>query len=281
MDSGGSWTGWAAVPTGSTDAAPAVEFFNGRLYVAVKGFGSNTIWLNSMDTGTFVWSGWELQPGSTPRSPSLAASSSRLYLAVRGTNNRIYWRRMDSAGSWTSWTACPTGSTDSAPAIAYFNNWLDAAVKGFGSNNIYLNSLNPTTLLWVGWSLEPGATPSSPALASSSSYLYMAVRGGDNRIYWRRITTGGSWSSWTPVPTGSTNAAPAIAFFNNRLYAAVKGNGNTGIYLNSMDPSTLLWSGWSLQPGGSSSPTALTASPTHLYQSARGMNDRIYWRRII
>jgi len=259
-----------------------MEYFNERLYVAVKGRGSNAIYLNSMDTVTLTWGSWVPQPGATPSSPALAASSTHLYLTVRGINNLIYWRRMDSGGSWSSWAAVPTGLTDASPAIAFFEGRLYCAVKGYGNNDIYLSSMDPVGLSWVGWSLLPapsGATPGSPALAASADHLYLVVRGMDDRIYWRRMTTAGSWSSWTAIPTGLTDAAPAIAFFNNKLYCAVKGWGTPAIYLNSLDYGA--WSGWLSQPGSSPSPTALAASPTHLYQSARGMNDRIYWRRII
>jgi len=188
---------------------------------------------------------------------------------------------MDAAISWSAWSQVPTGLTDAAPAIAFFNGRLYVAVKGFGSNAIWLNSMDDGTLAWSGWVLQPGSSPSSPALTASSTHLYLAVRGMNNKIYWRRMTTGGSWTGWLPLPTGSTDATPAIAFFNSRLYLTVKGDGNNAIYLNSMDAGTLVWLGWSLQPGASPSPSALAASTTHLYQSVKGTNDRIYWRRML
>jgi len=270
---------WAAIPTGSTDASPAIACcpFYEQLFCAVKGNGNNAIYLNSMDTATLTWSGWALQPGATANGPALAEiGGSDLYFAVRGMNNLIYWKR-----PWGSWTAIPTGSTDSAPAIAFFNNKHYAAVKGNGNTRIYLNSMNPTTLVWSGWSLLTGSTPSSPALAASSSHLYMAVRGTNSRIYWRRMDTGGSWTSWTAIPTGSTDASPSIAFLDNRLYLAVKGNGNNAIYLNSMDTDTLTWSGWTALSGSTPNSPALAASFTHLYIAVRGMNDKIYWRRML
>ena len=274
--------GWVS-PTGLTDAAPAIVFFNSRLYAAVKGNGNNRIYLNSMNPSTFVWSGWSLLPapsGATPSAPALAASSTYLYLVVRGMDNRIYSRRMTTGGSWSAWTAVPTGSTDAAPAatIFTFNGRLYCAVKGYGSNAIYLNSMDTGTLVWSGWVLRPGATPSSPALTSSSSYVYMAVRGTNNLIYWNRMTTGGSWSSWTAVPTGSTDSAPAITYFNNRLFAAVNGMGSNAIYINSMDSSLLSWPSWAQLTGASPSPHALAGSPTRIYISVRGTTNIIYYQ---
>jgi len=189
MDSYGSWSAWTAVPTGLTDASPSIAFFNGRLYCAVKGYGSNAIYLNSMDTGTFVWSGWTALPGATPNSPALTAYG-YLYIAVRGTNNRIYWQRMDYLGAWSGWSAVPTGSTDASPSIAYCDGRLYCAVKGYASNAIYLNSMDTGTFVWSGWTALPGATPNSPILSSpryDAIHLYIAVRGTDNRIYWRRV----------------------------------------------------------------------------------------------
>jgi len=274
--------GWVS-PTGSTDSAPAIAFFNNRLYAAVKGNGNTRIYLNSMNPSTLVWSGWSLLPapsGATPSAPALAASSTYLYLVVRGMDNRIYWRRMTTGGTWSSWTPVPTGSTDAAPAatIFTFNGRLYAAVKGNGNTRIYLNSMDTGSLAWSGWVLQPGSTPNSPALTSSSSYVYMAARGGDNRIYWRRMTTGGTWSSWTAIPTGSTDSAPAIAFFNNRLFAAVNGMGSNDIYISSMDSSLLSWPSWAKLSGASPSPHALAGSPTRIYISVRGTNNIIYYQ---
>jgi len=235
-------------------------------------------------SGPVQYGTWASHPGSTSHHPALAASDGYLYNVVKGTvgNFRIYWRRVQTGGSWSAWTPIPTGSTTEPPAIAFFNSRLYCAVKGYGSNAIYLNSMDPGTLLWGSWVLQLGATPSGPSLAYSPTYLYMAVRGTNNRIYWRRMTAGGSWSAWTPIPTGYTDTTPAIAFFNNRLYAAVKGYGSTGIYLNSMDTGTLTWGGWLLQPGATYAGPALTASPTHLYILVRGSvgNYKIYWRRM-
>ena len=96
-----AWSSWSVIPQGLTDAAPAIAFFNSRLYVAVKGKGTSEIWLNSMDPATLVWIGWTKLDGATPSSPVLTASSSHLYLAVRGTNDQVYWRSRTSGSSFS------------------------------------------------------------------------------------------------------------------------------------------------------------------------------------
>jgi len=215
MSTGGSWSAWIAVPTGSTDAAPAATIFtfNGRLYCAVKGNGNTRIYLNSMDTGTLVWGSWVLQPGATPSSPALTSSSSYVYMAVRGSDNKIYWRRMTTGGSWSGWTAVPTGSTDAAPAISIFENRLWIAVKGLGSNQIYVNSMDASSGLWSGWTRIDGLTPSPYALTASTIKLYLAVRGIDNRIYWRNRTSAGS----APSSAFQSTSIPSLASIANLM----------------------------------------------------------------
>jgi len=270
---------WSAVPTGSTDASPAIAFFNNRLYAAVKGQGSSSVYLNSMGLAAGVWSGWQVQPGSTPSSPALTASSTHLYIVARGSDNKIYWRRMTTGSSWTSWQAVPSGSTDAAPSVAFFNNRVYVAAKGLGSNSIYVNSMDAGTLGWSGWAKLSGATPYRPALAASSNYLYIVVTGTNNLIYWRRMTAGGSWSaSWTMTPSGSTDTAPSAAFLSG-LYVTVKGKGSASIYLNSMDEGTLSWSGWAKKSGSTSNSPSLAAYG-YVYIAVRGLDNKIYWRRI-
>jgi virginiamycin B lyase len=219
----------------------------------------------------------------TMTSDTVTTEPHYLYQSVRGLNNKLYWRCMTTQGFLTPWATAQGGSTSAGPAIAEFNGRVHVAVKGSGDTRIYTNSMDPTSFSWDygSWSVFwPGATPSSPALAASSSYLYLAVRGMDNRIYWRRMDTLGAWSSWSAVPYGSTDTAPSIAFFNGRLYMAAKGNGNSNIYLSNMNSSTLVWSGWTKLPGGTPSNPSLAASPLHLYIVARGTDSRIYWRRM-
>jgi len=94
-----SWSSWNVVLTGSSDDAPAVSAFDGRLWMAVKGRGSNSIYVDSMDLASGAWSGWTRPDESTPSCRALTASSTKLYLAARGLNNKIYWRDRSSGSS--------------------------------------------------------------------------------------------------------------------------------------------------------------------------------------
>ena len=219
----------------------------------------------------------------------IAADSNGNVYVTDNTRNRVL--EFGDPGTATStstttttttmgWQVVPSGFTDDSPAMAYFNSRLYAAVKARGGTSIYLNSMNLNTQTWSGWTAQPGSTPNSTALTASSSHLYLVVRGSDNRIYWRRMTTGSVWTNWQAVPTGSADATPAAAFFNNHLYLSVKGYHTTGIYVCSMDAGTLVWSGWTAVSGATISRPALAASSSYLYITVRGSDNHVYWRRM-
>jgi len=196
-----SWSVWRAIPNGKTDAAPAASVWNNTLYVAAKGLGSTSIYLNSMHLSyncavnpTCVWSGWKKFTGETTSSPALATNHhalqfNALYMVVRGTDNKIYWQRLDLSGSWNpSWTPCTKGSTDAAPAASSWNGRLYVTVKGVGSTTTYLNTMFEGNLSWTGWAKQPGASGETLGMATESTHLYLAALGTDSKIYWRRIT---------------------------------------------------------------------------------------------
>jgi hypothetical protein len=121
-------------------------------------------------------------------SVSGSASPNYLYIVDTGTNNLIYWRRMTAGGSWSAiWAAIPNGSTDNAPSAAFLSGRLYVTVKGKGSTSIYLNSMDEGALTWSGWTKQSGSSNKTPTLAASSTNVYMAVVGSDNKVYWRRI----------------------------------------------------------------------------------------------
>lgn len=259
------WTAWSVIPTGSTDDAPAIAIFDNRLWVAVKGRGTNAIYVNTMDLTSGSWSGWVRQPGAMRYAASLVASPSYLYMAVTGMDDRIYWRRTGPGWppTWSAWLPVPGGFTGSAPAITYerlTNYWFYLAVRGVGTMDIWINRMSSATLLWSGWVKVSGATWYSPSLTVDGTKLYLSVCGGNNRIYWRSANLGWPpiWTGWSTTPTGSTDAAPSIAIYGNLLWFAVKGRSpSTSVWVNSMSTDTGQWSGWTRLDGATPSPLSL------------------------
>ncbi|MEM3964650.1 MAG: hypothetical protein QW584_02875 [Thermofilaceae archaeon] len=65
----GSWGSWERIPTGSTDASPAIKVIGSYLVVVVKANGGTSIYYCSKDLTTNSWSSWTRMSGSTPSSP--------------------------------------------------------------------------------------------------------------------------------------------------------------------------------------------------------------------
>ncbi|MEM4488756.1 MAG: hypothetical protein QXK88_08190 [Desulfurococcaceae archaeon] len=66
----GSWGSWERIPTGSTDASPAIKVIGSYLVVVVKANGGTSIYYCFKDLTTNSWSSWTRMSGSTPSSPT-------------------------------------------------------------------------------------------------------------------------------------------------------------------------------------------------------------------
>ena len=124
-----------------------------------------------------------------------------------------------------------------------------------------------------------GATPSAPALATTSDgTLYLAVQGLD-RIYLKILPNGGSWSAWQKLP-GSTVGAPALAVEGPIVQLAARGSDGASIWHGRMDRGSLEWLGWQRLSGLTpSKPSLAAASDTEVYLAVRGTNSRIHVNR--
>ena len=71
MDLSGLFAPWSAL-VGFTDASPAIQTYNNKIYMVVKGNGDTKIWWNSMNS-VGVWGTFALMDGLSPAAPSLAA----------------------------------------------------------------------------------------------------------------------------------------------------------------------------------------------------------------
>jgi hypothetical protein len=69
-----AWTGWSALPSGTTPDSPAATIMGNTLYVSVVGSdGNGDIYQSSINLGTSAFSGWNLLSGSTPSKPTLTS----------------------------------------------------------------------------------------------------------------------------------------------------------------------------------------------------------------
>jgi len=127
------------IPNTGTSTSPSLAAFNGWLYAAWKGSGSDQkIYYASMDTGE-NWSPQQ-QPAksdpypSTDSSPSLAAfGDEKLYLAWKGvgSDDHIWFSDSSDGETWSPQTKFVLpGLTTRSPALAYFNNCLYNVYSG-------------------------------------------------------------------------------------------------------------------------------------------------------
>ncbi|MEM2673330.1 MAG: clostripain-related cysteine peptidase [Candidatus Bathyarchaeia archaeon] len=233
-DNTGNWGSWSRV-SGSTISAPSICVFNNRLYIAVRGSGSckDAIWINYMDLLTMKWSGWSKLGGYTIDAPSLAASDTYLFLAVRGGGDKIWISRMDKNGIWSNWIQIP-GSTSAAPSITFYNGKVYICVKSSSSTAIYIGSVNYQLTSFSGWRLLDGKTVDAPTLSASGDFLYLAVRGLTDTIWYRSMTKSETWSSWIKLD-GTTPSSPSIcALYDSSkpfsISFIVRGSGNNLIW---------------------------------------------------
>lgn len=91
---------FSSQPGGTTTHLPALQAFNGQVFLAVRGTDPNGgVWTNRW-TGS-SWAGWtNPQNGSTTNSPDMSAFNNSVHLVVAGTdlpNRGLYLNRYTSA----------------------------------------------------------------------------------------------------------------------------------------------------------------------------------------
>src|SRR5690349_9889322 len=114
---------------------------------------------------------------------------------------------------------------------------------------------------WAGWQSLSGASPSPPGLCQSGrGRVELVVEGYDENIYHKSFVNG-TWSAnWDKVPTGATKDQPVCAVLGTTMHIVVRGT-DDDLWANSLNLSTLAWSGWVNLGGSSPSAPALVASP--------------------
>ena len=252
---------WKQLP-GSTPDAPSAVYVRRehRVYIVVRGM-DNGIYIGYIDPNTWKFSGWMKLPGSTPSRPVLAYDEwiyEMIALVVRGMNNRVYYNiYFFSNSSWSGWKRLPSGSTIDAPAAAITDTGLHIVVRGGDGRSLWYATLERYYLEFSGWTKLPGSTPSAPSMVSDGYFVYIAVRGMDNRIY-LNSGYGGELGNWARVSTGSTVATPAIT---PQGHVAVIGSDGKSIWYTQVYFNGTQLLGWIKIPGSSSSPLALVQIP--------------------
>jgi hypothetical protein len=233
-----------------TSEKPAMAVFNGKLFLAYKGAGSNDLWYNTCD-GQSPWLTTDLEISQNGRSqtdagPALAAYNGNLYLAYKGAGSNDLWYNVFNGANWlaTDLEISQNGrsQTDASPALAAYNGKLYLAYKGAGSHDLWYNVFDGAN--WLATDLEitqngRSQTDAGPALAVYNGLLYLAYKGAGSNDLWYNVFDGANWLATDREITqnggSQADTDPALGVYNGKLYLAYKGSGSDDIWYNVFD----------------------------------------------
>jgi hypothetical protein len=247
---GTNWGSWRPLG-GVTFDGPSAAYFNGKLYVAVRGGDNRSIWYGYIDVASGSFSGWVPVPGLTPSKPTLVSTPSGVLMLVRGLGNDTWMYPL----TWpnASWIKIP-GATIDAPVAVAVGNKVHMVVRGLDGYSLWHGVIdistwtsskwNASTLTFSGWASISGQTDSTPYLCAdkASGVVYLAVKAPSGAVYINMYTESLGWHGWISVPGGLTDQGPAIQG-GNRLIVVVKGLGDVSIWVNFKN-SDGTWAGW-------------------------------------
>jgi hypothetical protein len=169
-----------------TSEGPAMALFNGKLFLAYKGAGSNDLWFNTFDGANWLATDLEITQNGhskTDAGPALAVFNGKLFLAYKGAGSNDLWFNTFDGANWlaTDLEISQNGrsQTDAGPALAVYDGKLYLAYKGAGSDDIWYNVFDGAN--WLAQDLEVTRdghvqTGRGPALATFAQFLFLAYR---------------------------------------------------------------------------------------------------------
>ena len=90
-----------------TSDGPAMAEYNGKLYLAYKGSGSNDLWYNVFDGTSWLADDLEISQNGrsqTSSRPALAVYGKQLYLAYRGGDSDDIWYNVFDGNNWLNYS---------------------------------------------------------------------------------------------------------------------------------------------------------------------------------
>ncbi|BFM40072.1 SwmB domain-containing protein [Synechocystis sp. LKSZ1] len=231
----------SAIPNQGTNETTALVSYQGTLYMAIKGEGTNQgiFWTTSQDNGK-TWSPAVpiFADGATNVSPSLAVDEQgTLYLAYLGLDpllNIMY--STDGGQNWSPQYQIPGQTSTNSPTLVFYQNHLFTffTAQDSSSRILYVYSDNPQSS--DSWSTAYPVTynngtdnQTSPTAVSATvldNTLYLAYQTGTQSSPSQGVdvtyTTGTDLSnlSWslTSVPGLSTEQTPSLTSDSQALY---------------------------------------------------------------
>ncbi len=272
---------------GATTDTPACAYVSGKVIIVVRGTNNNQLYWRTSGEAP----GWQTLYGQAKSTPVLVSIpwQDTVELFVQGMDNRIYQNQYSVAGGWSStWHPNIYGKSAGSPAAAVrlaircnpgCAEYDDVIVVVRGMDNhvywTYYHAIGPGSLGWAyGWASLSGTTFSPPTLSyhyyltscnsatthDCTTFVALAVRGADNKVYHKTFgLTGDVWSTWDS-PGGLIYNRPALAAYIASGYLPacvllVQGT-NGRLYANTFEGT---WGTWSYVSGATNSDPALAA----------------------
>jgi Repeat of unknown function (DUF346) len=200
--------------------------------------------------------------------------SSDLHLFARATDGSTLWRSL-VGNSWTDWSSLG-GCASSGPAAAAYGSAVNVFITGC-DGGVYQNWYADGS--WHSWAALGGLASSAPAAAwrrGPLNYFDIAVKGGDNAIWFRTWVPRTGWSGWYSLG-GNLTSAPALVSQSDGVVNVFARGTDCAVYQRYWDGTK--WSDW-LSLGGCifGAPTAISRGPGQLDLFARGGGNSIYTR---
>jgi len=169
-----------------TSAGPALVVYNGKLYMAYKGSGSDDLWYNYF--GGTNWLAQDIKitnDGHTKTSagPALAVYNGKLYMAYKGSGSDDLWYNYFDGTNWLAQDVKITNDghtkTSAGPALAGYDGKLYMAYKGSGSDDLWYNYFDGTK--WLAQDIKitkygSVKTARGPALGDFAGSLFLVYR---------------------------------------------------------------------------------------------------------
>jgi Peptidase family M23 len=194
------WRSFEKPPSVSVVSDPAVGYFDGRLFVAVRG-SDGKVWLRGYNG---QWSGWTAlsnsASGSVTGTPSVVSHGNTLFVFARSTDGSVIYHTLDKGA--TSWRLDRPleGNIGGSPTAISVGGMLGVYARD-GAGRLIYRSFRTS---WSGWLSLGGPGPaldSSPvAMRYSTAMRVVAARATNQQLYIRTYADTSPWSNWTLLP---------------------------------------------------------------------------------
>ena len=207
----------------TSDFAPAMAYFNGKIYIAWTGTNGDLNVESSSNGRTF--GNKVTLPETSNAGPALASFDGRLDIAWTGTDGRLNDESSSDGKSFGRKVTLPETS-NAGPALASFGGRLDIAWTGTDSSIIEGGDLNVESSS-NGKTFDskvtlPERSFVGPALASFGGRLDIAWTGDDSHLNVESSSNGKTFDSKVTLPETSY-VDPALASFGGYLDIAWTG----------------------------------------------------------